>query len=153
MRFFDASFLAVRAFSSSFVSATFFPAASSVKLAFSRAVVLSIAVGAALCVSNCSFDFFSTNGEVDCAAFSGWSLERGFFASLMLKPGGGPLDSPPWVEVSVAYARRGSRMAKAWVWKGKFVVSRAEWRVRADVVKEPGNRLRPENWSIREREC
>ena len=34
-------------------------------------------------------------------------------------------------------------MASACVWKGKLVFSRREWRVRVDVVKEPGNLLRP----------
>jgi len=34
-------------------------------------------------------------------------------------------------------------MASACVWKGKFVFSRREWRVSVDVVKVPGNLLRP----------
>jgi hypothetical protein len=34
-------------------------------------------------------------------------------------------------------------MARACVWKGKFVFSRREWRVSVEVEKEPGNLLRP----------
>ena len=34
-------------------------------------------------------------------------------------------------------------MARACVWKGKFVFSWREWRVSVDVVKVPGNLLRP----------
>jgi hypothetical protein len=75
----------------------------------------------------------------------------------MLKPGGGPPPSPPCVDVSVENPLRGRRMASACVWKGKFMFSRRERRVRVDVVKEPGNLLRPglscQSWIERRKLC
>ena len=79
-----------------------FDAARSVKLASSAAFVFGALVAPVLGREVCSSEFFRPDTEgADEASFLDWSFGRGFLASSMLKPGGGPL-SPPWVDVSVA---------------------------------------------------
>jgi len=78
-----------------------FLAANSLKEAFSRAFVLSIMVASPFGVLSCSSESLSsaTVGVGDASLSAPFG--NGFFASSMLKPGGGPL-SEPCVLVSVA---------------------------------------------------
>ena len=100
VNFFLSSCFASTCFSSAFVEAAAFSAASSVKVASSRADVFSTADGSVREVLKSS-SFFNSDNDGDWADFLESSLARGFFASLISKRGGGP-GSLPWVVVSVA---------------------------------------------------
>lgn len=91
---FFSSFFEVATCFSSFAVEEAFSAARSVKVAFSLAAVLSTADDSRLDVFQSSSDFLRSDIEGDWADFLDSSLGRGFLASLILKPGGGPV-SPP----------------------------------------------------------